>query len=229
MKKRPGPKKVEPPKKKWPKKIHRGNFTVQDKWFEKAKQDGYRARSAYKLLQIDEHFHLIQPGMRILDIASAPWSWLQVISRTLGSDGLVIGFDLQPIKSLKKPNVRTFVWDIFEYEEVSEKIEKILNSDFWILDWDWKFDLITSDIAPKTTGHKGVDQYASIELNLAILDLANKLLKPGWSLVMKVFLGEDVQDLIWPVKQHFEKLHRFNPPAVRRRSFEEYFVCLGKK
>lgn len=72
--------------KKGPKKIHRGNFQVQDKWFDRAKMEGYRARSAYKLLQLDEKFDLIQPGMFVLDVASAPGSWLQVLSRKIGPE-----------------------------------------------------------------------------------------------------------------------------------------------
>ena len=219
-------KKTQPAKKSWPKKVIRGNFNVHDKWFDLAKKDGYRARSAYKLLQIDEKFHVIKPGMHVLDVASAPGSWLQVLGRQLGSDGAAIGFDIQPIKSLKRDNIRTFVGDIFEKEMIKQKI---LDYEFWILNWEKQFDLVTSDIAPQTTGQKDVDQYASIELNLAILDLAKTFLKPGGTLIMKVFLGEDINDLIRPVKKHFNKLHRFSPPAVRRRSFEEYFVCVGKK
>lgn len=215
--------------KKGPKKIHRGNFQVQDKWFDRAKMEGYRARSAYKLLQLDEKFDLIQPGMFVLDVASAPGSWLQVLSRKIGPEWFAIGFDLQKIKSLKKPNVATFVGDIFGHEQVRSLIDTTLErSENWKLKiehWELKFDLITSDIAPKTTGQKGVDQYESIKLNLAILDLSKELLKPWGTLVMKVFIWEDINDLIRPVKKYFTKLHRYSPPAVRRQSFEEYFIC----
>lgn len=204
-------------KKWWPKKIIRWNFNVHDKWFELAKKEGYRARSAYKLIQLDEKFGLIRPGMKVVDVACAPGSWLQVLSRRLWEHGLVVGFDIQPIKSLKKENVTTFVGDIFEKEKITETIWLHMNV----------VDLVTSDIAPKTTWHKDIDQYASVELNLAILDLAKDILRPGWTLVMKVFIWEDVWDLIWPVKKHFKKLHRYSPPAVRKRSFEEYFVCLN--
>lgn len=94
---------------------------------------------------------------------------------------------------------------------------------------DLKFDLITSDIAPATSGITGIDQYRSIELNLAILEVAKIFLKKDANLVLKVFVGEDVQDLIGPIKEHFKKLTRFKPKACRDRSFEEYFICHGKK
>ena len=92
-----------------------------------------------------------------------------------------------------------------------------------------EFDLITSDIAPATTGMTGVDQYKSVELNLAILEVAKVFLKKDATLVLKVFVGEDVNDLIKSIKQQFKKLSRFKPKACRDRSFEEYFICQGKK
>lgn len=92
-----------------------------------------------------------------------------------------------------------------------------------------EFDLITSDIAPNTTGMTGVDQYRSIELNLEILKIADRFLKKGGNLVLKVFVGEDVDELVAPAKARFAKLSRFKPSACRERSFEEYFVLLGKK
>lgn len=88
--------------------------------------------------------------------------------------------------------------------------------------------MITSDIAPATTGMTGVDQYRSVELNLAILEVAKKFLKPGGTLILKVFVGEDIHDLIGPIKKSFKKLSRMKPKACRDRSFEEYFICQGK-
>lgn len=95
----------------------------------------------------------------------------------------------------------------------------------FILSEDLQFDLITSDIAPATSGITGVDQYKSVELNLAILEVAKVFLKKDSTLVLKVFIGEDVGDLVSPIKQHFQKLSRYKPKACRDRSFEEYFIC----
>ena len=91
-----------------------------------------------------------------------------------------------------------------------------------------QFDAITSDIAPSTTGMTGVDQYKSVELNLAILDVAEVFLKKWWTLILKVFVWEDILDLIHPIKEKYKKLSRFKPKACRDRSFEEYFICIGK-
>ena len=117
---------------------------------------------------------------------------------------------------------------IFEYEKICDFLKNIGISNK-SPDENPEFDLITSDIAPATTGMTGVDQYKSVELNLAILEVAKVFLKKDATLVLKVFVGEDVNDLIVPIKQHFKKLSRFKPKACRDRSFEEYFICQEKK
>jgi 23S rRNA (uridine2552-2'-O)-methyltransferase len=195
-------------------------FIVQDPYFFKAKQMGYRARSAFKLLEIDEKFHLVESGMTVIDVASAPGSFLQVLSRMVGPTGRVVGFDIQTIEKMNAKNVTVFVQDVLKHEEVSFKLQSIGIS---------RADLITSDIAPNTTGITGVDQYRSVELNLAILDLAKRFLKTGGNLMLKVFVGEDVNDLVQPLKNSFDRIVRFKPKACRDRSFEEYFICFAKR
>ncbi|GAB0174950.1 MAG: 23S rRNA (uridine(2552)-2'-O)-methyltransferase RlmE [Candidatus Altimarinota bacterium] len=195
-------------------------FIVQDPYFDKAKKLGYRARSAFKLIEIDEKFHVIKPGMCVLDVASAPGSFIQVISKIVGEEGRVIGVDIQSIKSFGQKNISFLQASIFEYDKIRTFIQERGIE---------QFDLITSDIAPNTSGITGVDQYRSIELNIAILDVAEVFLKKGGNLILKVFVGEDVEDLIAPVKQKYTKLTRFKPKACRDRSFEEYFICQGKK
>ena len=195
-------------------------FIVHDEYFEKAKKLGYRARSAFKLLEIQEKYTIIRPQMKVLDVWAAPGSFLQVIAKIVWRDGLVVGIDIQKIDpNLGFPNIHLLEEDIFEYE----KIQSYLNS-LHIK----QFDAITSDIAPATTGMTGVDQYRSVELNLAILEVAKVFLKKWGILLLKVFVGEDVNDLIFPLKEHFQKVQRFKPRACRDRSFEEYFICIGK-
>lgn len=196
-------------------------FNVQDPYFKKAKELGYRARSAFKLLEIQEKYQIIKPGMNVLDVASAPGSFLQVIAKIIGRESKVVGIDIQKIdKNFWYPNVYLLQEDIFEFEKIKIFFES-LGID--------QFDLITSDIAPSTTGMKGVDQYRSIELNIAILDVAKVFLKKWGNLVLKVFVGEDIDDLVAPLKQNFTKVLRMKPKACRDRSFEEYFICQGKK
>jgi 23S rRNA (uridine2552-2'-O)-methyltransferase len=195
-------------------------FIVRDPYFEKAKQMWYRARSAFKLLEIQEKYHIIEPGMCVLDVASAPGSFIQVISRIIGDTGRIIWVDIQSIQSFGKPNISFLKASIFDYDIIHKFIRErdII-----------EFDVITSDIAPNTTGMTWVDQYRSIELNIAILDVADEFLKVWGDVILKVFVGEDVQDLITPIKQKYKKLSRFKPNACRDRSFEEYFICQGKR
>jgi 23S rRNA (uridine2552-2'-O)-methyltransferase len=196
-------------------------FDPYDQYFEKAKRLGYRARSAFKLLEIQEKFHLIKPRMNVLDLASAPGSFLQVIAKIVGTEGKVVGIDIQKIDpNFWFPNIFLLEESVFEFEKIQVFLDGLKI---------WQFDLITSDIAPATTGMTGVDQYRSIELNLAILEVAELFLKKWGTTVLKVFVWEDIDDLIWPIKQKYQKLSRFKPRACRDRSFEEYFICQGKK
>ncbi len=196
-------------------------FIVQDPFYEKAKKLGYRARSAFKLLEIQDKFHLIQPKMNVLDIASAPGSFLQVIAKIVGPTGKVVGIDIQKIDpNFGFPNIYLLQESVFEFEKIRLYLD-ILGIG--------QFNLLTSDIAPSTTGMTGIDQYRSIELNLAILEVAEVFLKKWGNLVLKVFVWEDIEDLIAPIREKYTKLSRFKPKACRDRSFEEYFICQWKK
>ncbi len=196
-------------------------FNARDPYFLKAKKLGYRARSAFKLIELNDKYRLIKPKMNVLDIGAAPGSFLQVIAKIVWNEGKVIGIDIQKIDpNFGFPNIHLLQESIFEYDKIRDYLDSLEI---------WQFDLITSDIAPKTTGMTGVDQYKSVELNLAILEVAKKFLKKDATLILKVFVGEDVNDLIGPIKQNFAKLSRFKPKACRDRSFEEYFICKNKK
>ena len=204
-------------------------FQIHDPYFIKAKKMGYRARSAFKLLELQERYNLIKPNMNVLDVGAAPGSFLQVIAKIVGQKWKVVGIDIQKIDpNFGYPNIFLLQESIFEYEKICDFLKNIGIGNK-SPDENPEFDLITSDIAPATTGMTGVDQYKSVELNLAILDVAKVFLKKDATLVLKVFVGEDVNDLIVPIKQHFKKLSRFKPKACRDRSFEEYFICQGKK
>jgi 23S rRNA (uridine2552-2'-O)-methyltransferase len=193
---------------------------VQDKYFHEAKRLGYRARSAFKLLEIEERYQIIKPGMKALDLASAPGSFLQVLCKKVGTEGFVVGVDIQKIVALGYPNVKTFQENVLEHDKIAACFATVGIE---------QFDLITSDIAPNTTGLTGVDQYRSIELNLSILEIGDRFLKKGGNTILKVFVGEDVDELVGPIKSRYAKLQRMKPKACRDRSFEEYFICLGKK
>jgi 23S rRNA (uridine2552-2'-O)-methyltransferase len=196
-------------------------FEVQDPYFAKAKKLGYRARSAFKLLEIQEKYNILKPGMNVLDVAAAPGSFLQVIAKAIGEKWKAVGIDIQKIDpNFGYGNIYLLQESVFEFEKIRTYLDTLGIG---------KFDVITSDIAPSTTGMTWVDQYRSIELNLAIVEVAEVFLKKWGNLILKVFVGEDVEDLIGPVKLKYQKLARFKPRACRERSFEEYFICIGKK
>lgn len=158
--------------------------------------------------------------MHVLDVGAAPGSFLQVIAKIVGKSWVVVGIDIQKIDpNLGFPNIHLLQESVFEYDKIRTYLDSL---------GIWKFDIITSDIAPATTGMTWVDQYRSVELNLAILDIAKTFLKPHGNLVLKVFVWEDVNDLLSPLKEEFKKVHRFKPKACRDRSFEEYFIGIDK-
>lgn len=137
-------------------------YVMRDKYFQLAKREGYRARSVYKLKEIQEQFELVTPGMNICDIGAAPGSFIQYMKKIIADTGNIMGIDLKPIDKYSQSNIQTLVHDIFEFETLRPKVEELIGVGN-------QFELITSDIAPNTTGHKDVDQYASVELNIAIL------------------------------------------------------------
>lgn len=204
------------------KKVQRWKFVVQDEYFHKAKKAWYRARSVYKLLEIQERFDLIKPDFSVIDIWAAPWSFLQAIRAMVSKDNLIIWVDLKPIEPLNYPNVKTIVCDIFDYTKLTWELDKILPENHI-------FDIITSDIAPNTTWVFDVDQYASVELNIAICEFSDKFLKKWWNMILKIFKWEDFNDLVMQVKKRFNDMKTYKPMACRDSSHEEYIICLGKK
>lgn len=202
------------------KKVQRGSYVVNDDYAIKAKKAWYRARSVYKLLEIQERFELIKPDYSVIDIWCAPGSFLQAI-RNIVREKTIIWVDLKETKPFSYPNVSTIACDIFDYDRLSKQvIEKI---------WDDQFDLITSDIAPNTTGRFDVDQYASVELNIEICKFSDRFLKKWWNMLLKVFKWEDFNDLAQQVKKRFNDMKTYKPLACRDSSHEEYIICLCKK
>jgi 23S rRNA (uridine2552-2'-O)-methyltransferase len=194
-------------------------YQVKDPYFLKAKQDGYRARSAYKLLDIQTRFQILRPNQTVLDLGSAPGSFLQVLAKIVGKDGYVFGLDLQPIERFKQTNIKTAVCDILDTVAVDALLES------WGIT---KIDVMTSDLAPNTSGIRDVDQARSVELVEMAFEVAKRILRPNGNFIAKVFQGEDLQLLMPKLKQNFRKVTLFKPPSCRDRSFETFIVCLGK-
>jgi 23S rRNA (uridine2552-2'-O)-methyltransferase len=195
-------------------------YQVQDKYFLKAKQEGYRARSAFKLLDIDQKFRIIHPGQKVLDLGSAPGSFLQVLAKGVGPKGFVYGLDLQKIAPFSQPNIKTAVCDILDEEAVATLFTE------WNLG---ALDLITSDLAPNTSGIRDVDQARSAELVEMAWKFSEKHLRKGGDFIAKVFQGEDLNQLLPMFKSNFRKVSFMKPPSCRDRSFETFIICLGYK
>lgn len=190
-------------------------YNPNDKFSRRAKEQGLRARSAFKLEEIQQKFRLIKPGNKVLDLGAAPGSFLQTIIGIIGEKGFAIGVDLKSIKPFKKPNVKTYVADIFD-EAVFEKIK----ADTGIR----QFDVITSDLAPSTTGIKSVDAGRSFELSKQVLAVADERLKPNGHVLLKTFPGSDQDHLLKMMKDRFESIKVFKPKAVRSSSREVYLI-----
>lgn len=194
-------------------------YVPNDKWSQRAAKEGYRARSVFKLEELDEKYGILRPGMQVLDVGAAPGSWLQYTSKRIGQNGLVVGMDLKEITKVA-PNVKTFVCDVTDYAKVREIFASI----------GWKdVPLILSDIAPNTTGIKDVDQHRSVELNAMILEVAKEFLRPGGTLVLKVFRGSSFDPFITQVKKVFERIKVVTVAASRDRSREVYVMCWDKR
>jgi len=195
-------------------------FDPNDKYAQEAKKQGYRARSVFKLEDVQNKFRVLKPGNKVLDLGAAPGSFLQFISKVIGEKGLAIGVDLQKIEPFPESNnIFTYIGDIFQ-DSIYERIAKDFNPN--------QFDVITSDLAPKTTGVAFMDGGRSLDLNLKVLDVCSKYLKKGGNAVMKILPGFNEGELVGPAKKMFKQVKKTRPRAIRKSSGESYIVCLNK-
>lgn len=187
---------------------------VSDPYVKQAQKDGYRARSAYKLIELNEKDRLIRPGMRILDLGSAPGGWSQVAGKLVGARGRVLATDILPMDAL--PNVDFIQGDFTEDVIVQQ-----------LLDWlgGAKFDLIISDIAPNTTGIDSADAAKSIYLLELALDVAHRTLKSHADFIAKMFQGSGSDQFLKELRTHFKKVMVRKPAASRKESREVYVVA----
>lgn len=196
-------------------------YQPQDFFFRKAKEEGYPARSVYKLSELDQRYNLFKPRQAILDLGCAPGSWSIYISRQIGHQGRVIGVDLKETQ-IEADNFFFLKADILKINE--EELAAIMEE----AGVD-KFDGLVSDMAPSTSGIKGVDAGRSAILANQALDIARRNLKKGGFLVLKILEGGEHQ-LIWQeIQRLFEKQKQIRPKAVRQNSREIYIVAYGFK
>ncbi|MEC7708572.1 MAG: RlmE family RNA methyltransferase [Candidatus Thermoplasmatota archaeon] len=186
----------------------------RDPWRRDAKSKGYRARSAYKLKQINEKFGLLRNGDVVLDIGCHPGGWTQVAVEEVGDSGFVIGVDL--LASSPVEGAEILVGDIRDSSTLDEISELLGNK---------RLNAVISDISPRLTGRYDTDQAISLELSTMSLEVASKLLSPGGCFVTKVFQGLGIEGLVDAAKLRFASVGRFSPTASRSASSETYLVC----
>jgi 23S rRNA (uridine2552-2'-O)-methyltransferase len=194
-------------------------FVAKDTFFNKAKKDGYRARSVYKLKEVQDKFALVRKDDLILDLGCAPGSFLQILSKLTGDRGKVVGIDILPVTPLSEKNITVLKLDIRNADVAA--LRKDLSMDY--------FDVITCDIAPNLSGIREVDDRNVDELFEAVLNVVKDGLKKGGNFLIKSFFSESFKKTDKALKDTFKKVAIFKPVASRTVSSEMYFVCLGKK
>ncbi|XP_064134313.1 tRNA (cytidine(32)/guanosine(34)-2'-O)-methyltransferase isoform X5 [Loxodonta africana] len=187
----------------------------RDVYYRLAKENGWRARSAFKLLQLDEEFQLFQGVMRAVDLCAAPGSWSQVLSQKIGG-GHVVAVDLQAMAPL--PGVLQIQGDITQLSTAKEIIQHFEGC---------PADLVVCDGAPDVTGLHDVDEYMQAQLLLAALNIATHVLKPGGCFVAKIFRGRDVTLIYSQLRVFFSSVVCAKPRSSRNSSIEAFAVCRG--
>lgn len=192
-------------------------YDPKDFYYRKAKKQGLRARSAFKIEEILHRHRLLGRGDAVLDLGAAPGGFLQILAEAVGEKGVAVGVDLEPIRNLGKRWVRTAIVDLL----APDALDKIR------LLHDGRFRLVTSDMAPKTIGIKVTDEARSLELVRMALSVAEQVLVPGGAFVAKVFMGGDFPALKRELQGRFAAMHVIRPEAVRESSYEVYVLGTG--
>jgi len=195
---------------------------TRDRFYKRAKEEGYRSRSAYKLMQIEDKFKLINTGDVVIDLGAAPGGWSQVAKARVGDNGVVISVDLQHIDKIE--HVVIIKSDITDVEATIKAI-KGTNS----LKGRDTVDVLISDVAPNLSGNRDYDQFRSLELSKSALCIASALLRAEGNFVTKIFQGDCYNQFYKAVKDRFRNTKAYSPGASRKRSAEVYVIGKGFK
>lgn len=188
-----------------------------DAAYRRAKQEGFAARAVYKLEELDRRFHLLAPGRRVLDLGCWPGSWMQYAGQRVGEEGLVVGIDLRPVELALPPWCEAFVADV-ETLDPRTLVERF-----------GAFDVVLSDMAPKTIGDATTDRIRSEALFERALEIALHVLRPGGHFAGKVFQGGGFAGLLARVREGFSQSKPFHTKSTRAGSAEHYLVGQGRR
>ncbi len=191
---------------------------ARDRYYKMAKERGYRARSAYKLKDMESRFRLIKPGDTVIDLGAAPGGWTQVAKELAGDRGMVISVDLQRISGIE--GVIAIESDITDHEATINAISSVLTH---------AADVVLSDAAPKLSGNRAYDHYRSFVLSNSALHIAKAFLKPGGNFVAKIFQSEYYNAFYNAVKAIFHDTRAYTPESSRKRSAEVFVIGRGFK
>ena len=192
-------------------------YRRKDPYYRRAKTAGYRARSAYKLAELDDRFRLLRRGDCVVDLGAWPGGWMQVALERVGADGRVVGVDLVAVTPLGAPNGAVIAGDLRDRATI-DAVARAAGR---------PADVVLSDLAPKLTGVVSTDEARSAELATATLDALPVLLRPGGRLLMKAFMDTGHQALLARLRATFDEVKTTRPDATRRGSAELYLVGLG--
>lgn len=191
---------------------------LNDPYVQRAQQDGYRARAAYKLIEVDERDHLLKPGAIVVDLGSTPGSWCQVAVKRCGAKGKVLALDILPMEPVAGVD---FLHGDFTEDAVLEDLESRLEGA--------RVDVVLSDMAPNLSGVASVDQARSIHLCELALDFAVRHLKPGGQFLVKIFQGDGFMEYRKQMEAAFASVQVRKPKASRDRSAEVYLLGKGPR
>jgi len=192
-------------------------YRPKDAFYRRAKDEGYRSRAAYKLLELQRRFRLIRPGWRVVDLGAAPGGWVQVAAQAVGSQGMVLGVDLQEMAPFPEKNIENVHGDVTS-PEVQSRMREFLGS---------SADCVLSDLSPRLSGIRDADISRSAELVRVALEVARNILRPGGHLVVKTFVGEETLAIAREMKEEFASVVRTRPEATRKGSSEIYLIGRG--
>lgn len=192
-------------------------YERKDAFYKKAKQEGYRSRAAYKLLELNKQFHCFTRGNRVIDLGSWPGGWVQVAASLVGKTGHVIGIDLVALDPLPLSNVTLLQGDATALAQQQQMLALLSEA----------ADVVLSDMAPKLSGIKEADEARAMELCRAAFACAQALLRPGGTFLLKVFMGPEYKAFLAELRAAFATVKIARPEATRKGSAETYILAAG--